>query len=498
MGMNTHKHSQQGFSILEALVGGALVTILAVTLFPAFYTMIYKSAAASFRVTCNSLVRAKLQQYVSGAGAHTSGTTGLIPTGFEFARFRYRATPACDPNPANSTTPGFRENTSNTGVLADNAPTESSLPSALKGFQLWVNIRHYNPRGTTPKLECPSTDYQFNGIGDAIEVSVTGMIRTEPPVAQGGRGGGGAAAGTAAGDNARYGGLRDLNYSTTPTPNPELTCSASQLIYPPKIPFRYWLGSDGKIRNLQSNAQLSGGVGIQLQSIAGTEAHFRSIWSSDPTTGSVSTPPIAGIEAFSVSPDNSAVYILKAGTLLKYEGCTDRTVTVNDGTTNISFYGMPDCDPAPTKSWSIIGGGGGTAAPDDSFGGLKSIAVDFGDLADLNDDIVYGLKSAGPVDDITAGANVLVSFSPSGVAKFAPTDRYTLTNMTRARGIMISQTFPKVTKPTLYIIDNTCYFGPSQDTTLSTSYCVSVFNASDSSLLRSVTDLPLQAEGVSN
>jgi type II secretory pathway pseudopilin PulG len=482
MVMRKRKFNQEGFTILEALVAGMLVSILAVSLFPAFYSMINRGHTSSFRIVCNSLVRAKLQQYVTGAGALAAGTTGLVPTGFEYTKYRYRiensaTANSCDPAPngAGILTPGFREDTSDAARVADTAVTEGSLPPNLKGFQLWVNLRRYNPRVTPPVLDCPSVDYQFGEVGDGIEVTVTGMIRTEPPPSQGGRGGGNQASFVSApnnlGPNAAYGGLRDF----AAAPNPELTCSVTQIVYPPKLPFRYWLASDGRWRAFSQTAY---GSSIQASLAGSFQSHFRTIWSSVPSNGSVNDPPIPNILSFAVSPDNTSVYVLKPGILLRYDGCTDQNVTV-DGTV---FYAVPDCPAAPAYTNTT-----------DGIVPIQSIAVDFGSTATTNDDLVYMLMTGGPTD---VNKNLKLLTISSGAITESAT--YTLPDLPRINGIMIQHTYPIVSTPSLIILDNTCYFGPTGDTSTVSTYCASLFNSSDAQLTRTVTDLPLQVQSISN
>ncbi len=489
--MRKMRSKHGGFTILEALVAGGLVMILVVSLLPAFYMLVEKSKSSSFKIMCNSFVRAKLQQYVTGSGAISAGIPGLVPTGFEYTKYRFHdiatnhaLNSACDsdPNGTGATTPGFREETSSTTFMNDNATTETTLPAGLKGFQLWVNLRWYNPRVTPPSLGCPTDiEYQFGRIGDAIEVTVTGMIRTEPTAAQGGRGGGYVASGA----GAAVGGLRDLKWQSgagAAKPNPQLMCSVTQTIYPPKIPFRYWMGNDGHIRAFPQTALGTG----QSASEPSFQAYFRSIWSTVPSGGAVSDAAIANIVSFSVSPDNSTVYILKPGVLLRYQGCADQNVTVSGN----DFKGIPDCPSVPAYQKDISGNPG---VP------IQSIAVDFGEMndgytsLDDTDDIVYMLLNSGPTSDSAHLLQYKVSTD-----EITENGSYTLPNLPRINGIMLAHTYPRVSTPSMYVMDNTCYFGPAGDTTQATTYCVSLYNSSDAQLERSVTDLPIQVEAISN
>lgn len=494
---------EAGFTILEGMVSGALLVIVAVAMFPAFFALLNKSQVTNFKIQCNAMVKAKLQEYVTGAGAvagsadgATSGL-GAVPTGFEYARSRYQTVAgACSTNPDDY---GFRESVAGNALLADTAGTEAGLPGTFKGFQLWVNIQQYNPRVTTgslPTLNCPVVattatgllnGYQFTRLGDAIEITVTGMIRTEPDAGAsgGGRGGAGAASTDPIGQKASYGGLRDLNWNQAAVnwkPNPELMCSLRQRVAAPSQMFRYFLGADGRIRRYIPGLVSERATLLSVAPVM--EAHYRSIWVSKPDSFNVNnTKPVGNILSFSVSPDQSSVYILKPGSLIRYTGCTEGDVTV-DGKV---FPGTPDCGAGATITETNISAQNAQ---------IENIAVDFRDIADVNDDRVYGFRNSGPNSD---DQGITLFDRTSGLFKEidGADEPYSLPPVPRIKGIFLAHSYPLVNRPELFVIDNTCYFGPGGVST-NAAYCVSIYGAGDDQMDRVYGDLPLQVEAVSN
>lgn len=497
---------EAGFTILEGMVSGALLVIVAVAMFPAFFALLNKSQVTNFKIQCNAMVKAKLQEYVTGAGAvagsadgATSGL-GAVPTGFEYARSRYQTVAgACSTNPDDF---GFRETVVGNTLLADTAGTEAGLPGTFKGFQLWVNIQQYNPRVTTgslPTLNCPVVattatgllnGYQFTRLGDAIEITVTGMIRTEPDAGAGGggRGGAGAASTDPIGQKASYGGLRDLNWNQAAVnwkPNPELMCSLRQRVAAPSQMFRYFLGADGRIRRYIPGLAAE----RNNRSIAPIiESHYRSVWvaGTDPLDVDA-TIPIGNILSFAASPEQDTVYVLKPSVLIRYDNCNEADVVINGQT----FPGVPDC----RRSGPVV-----AVLTDINISGqnaqIESIAVDFGASSANTDDKIYGLRNSGPnADDreITKFDSADGLFKPIAVVA----EKYQLPPIPRIKGILLLHSFPTVSRPELFVIDNTCYFGPG-GVSSSSSYCVSIYGSGDVELDRIYGDLPLQVESVSN
>jgi hypothetical protein len=281
------------------------------------------------------------------------------------------------------------------------------------------------------------------------------------------------------------GGVKDINATT---PNPLLTCSASQIIYPNRSPFRYFLGIDGKIRNTQSAEMIVTTGTAGTSSDAAIESHFRSLWSTDPTaTGTTNSPPISGISGFAVSPNSTSVYLLRQGSMSLHTGCTKQAVVVN----GITFNGAPNCAATPTAEWRI------------NNNTIDAITVDFRDLADNDDDLVYGLLNTGP----TTTNRALVMANPTfpsppanplvNTVDFNESANYTLPNIPRLISIFLVSNYPLTTPPSMYIADPSCYTGPSGSASGST-FCVRVYNSSDLNLTYDMADLPMQAIAFSN
>ena len=486
------KHQNtKGFTLIEALVAGGILGFIAFALLPAFSSLVNKAKIGAFRLACSSMVKAKMQEYVTGSGAIAASTTGKVPDGFQYAKYRYQtvdsaggSASSCVAAPT-SGAPGFRENSNGNSIPTSptnaTAPTEDAFAQNLLGFQLWVNLRGYDPRNLTdgmPTRSCPSksgTDqYQFLRVGDAIEVTVTGMIRTTPTVANGGRGG------------IAFGGLSD---ATATTPNPQLSCSLTQIIYPPKQLYRYYLTADGRLINTQINEPLVSGITTGGNVSESSVTHFRNIWSLVPAGGTLSSATIGNIKSISVSPNNDRVYVLKQNEIWAYDGCTDGSVTVGAYT----FYGIPDCSATPTKVFNVL--------PYT----VNNITVDFGEDTSTDEDIIYAIRSGGPASTaalLKYTMPIPITDAPTypSSAQFASTTDYTLLTNSRISSIFLVPSFPQSatrTIPALYFTNNECYQGPTgSDTT--TPFCVSIFNAADTSFTMPHSDTLVQTIDFSN
>lgn len=487
--------STKGVSIIEVLIAGAIVGLIALFMFPSLTKVVGFGRQSEFQIKCNAWARAKLNEYMTGAIQSSANSIGQVMNGFQYTRYRYQNvtasanSDACAADPVSKTQPGFREEVFSNSTMALTDPTESAIGRTYLGFQMWVNIRHYNPRSldanSQPKRLCPAnttptspasgnTQYQFLRVGDGLEVTVTGFIRTSTATASGGRGG------IAFQDQA------DLS---TGDPNPQLTCQATGIVYPPRQVFRYYLTFDGRIRNYQQNEILTGTTGAYIRGAVpeSPETHFRSIWSQDPTAGTLRTWGTPNIRGFAISPDNNTVYIAKPGTLLRYTGCADTARTVN----GYSFKGVPDCDAAVVTEWDGI------------LGTVDSITVDFGDTSTTADDVIYGLRNVGVgYAGVGAAANEqkLLKFNTTTFV-WEDTSDYTLpAKIRRIRSIFLVPTYPVIAslKPTLYVSDNSCYGGTGATSTTETTYCVNIYNASDTSITYNVGDINFQVIGFSN
>lgn len=475
-------------------MAAGLLGFIAVALLPSVFSLVDNSKVQGFRSTCSAIARAKLQEYVTGISqvvtAGTPTSLGYVPSGFEYTKQRYQRNQGqCVAGAPPPGSPGFRERVNSNEIVSDTAGQETGLHANMTGFQLYVLLRRYNPRkldagtGNQPVRDCPNANYQFFRLGDAIEVTVTGMIRTSPTYANGGRNTGGATQGA-------FGKLRDTNATT---PHPLLTCSATQIIYPPRLPFRYYLGSDGKIRNLQASIAFSNQE--KNASAEAMEAHFRNIWSADTSaSATIASPVIANIRSFAISPDNTSAYVLKPGVIQLYSNCADATVTMeNLSGTPVSYEMVPNCSLAATDI---------TAFPTDA--NIENIAVDFGtltsDAAETTpspaDDRIFGLFNTGSTGgeirqfDKTLGRWIANTATDAAASFVLPANR------PRIRAIFISQNFPAVTRPSLFFVDNTCYTG-NQASNSTWTHCASVFNSADANMGQDIRELPTQVEGVS-
>ncbi|MCO5142445.1 MAG: type II secretion system GspH family protein [Oligoflexia bacterium] len=487
MRIRSLKLKDSGFTTIEVMITAALLGFIAVALLPAIFNLLSGIKTTSFKAVCNAYVRAKLQEYVNGV-SESSGALSYAPSGFEYSKVRYRqavtaSATNCQVNPTVGS-PGFRESMNSNLIIADTAGPSTAggeVPERMQGFQLYVMIRHYNPRvisGGQASRACPPSSYQFYRFGDALEVTVTGMIRTAPTVANGGRGG------------KKWGELSDLNATT---PNPQLTCGASQVIYPPRVPFRYYLGNDGKLRSYQATSAFASGT--PDSSIEAIEAHFRNIWSFVPSGGAIDSPTISNIRSITIAPDNNSVWVLKPGELILYPTCADESVTIGGKT----FDGVPNCH-------RVTG-----VRKYDIDPNIENITVDFQQLTtpanDINeatpyyqDDKVYGLYNTGSVNADSIRMIELDHAGNRGRLVNVDSGFFALpTNRPRINGMFIYQTFPSEVDPFLYFMDNSCYSSPSS---ASMSYnnwihCVSIFSSGDANMAYDVRELPKQVESIS-
>lgn len=510
----------RGFSLVEIMIAGGLLAFIAIAVLPATFKISEGSRLPAYKAQCNALVRAKLQDYLNGvADSTTWNSQNFVPTGFEYTKRRWRldshGADTCSTNPA-AGSPGFRESIFTNLRIAPDAEdieptTNRKLTGDMVGFQEWVLIRHYNPRVLTngqPTRACPSKYYQFLQVGDALEVTVTGMIRTFPARSQGGRG------------NVPFagqGGFRDLDGST---PNPDLVCSATEIIYQPTLPFRYYLNGDGFLVNMQTSnlidrSDATNGVNAITHA---QQAHFRNVWSvsTNPADPDGSTRvPVSGIKSIVVSPDNKWVFVMKANELSRYGPCSEAeagtTVVVNAANrtfggqvgVNISgssrtFHGVPDCPPKPQSTTS--------GNPDglvwqlgDQGSNLASIAVNFNDPENLNDDEIYGLPNVGSISG-GAGRVVKASNWPAAASteiQFAASNDFSLpSNVARVQGLFITQNYPSSIKPAMIFYNNDC-MGDSSSTSGELRYCTSFYTSSDSAMQQSMKQMSVQIEGVS-
>ena len=530
---------QTGFTIIEALCAGAILVLIAIGILPSALRLADTSQGAKFKSVCNSIVKAKMQEYLNGEPqeylAATPSSMGFIPSGFEYAKRRYMQTQSIYDYCTNATVakPGFRElitmnqilgwptqvYTGATSFAQEIDPISGLYVPNLKGFQLYVRLTRYNPRqsdtNNQPLRDCPPATDQFLRVGDALEVTVTGMIMVQPTVANGGRGG------------AKFGPYDDeITAVSSPgysgNPNQVLTCATSQIVYPARAPFRYYLGSDGKIRNYQTNAAFVTDTSTTPNSVKpdasaeSVETQFRSIWSQAPglasgTPGLINSGVFANIRGFSVAPDNSRVYVLRAGELTLYRNCVDRTVYMGAGGTLV-YPSIPDCTPSATPNCTGTNDCNWSMDPN-----ITSIAVNFPKNTNVfpdtttnwQSDIVYTLPETGT--STTSG-------SPMPLGKISPwppvggiavnnnniADYGNLLASPRITGIFIQAAYNQSASmiPRLFFLVNSCYI-PSNNavqtfTYTDWSHCVSAYSSDDSTMQMVSKELPVQVDAVSN
>jgi type II secretory pathway pseudopilin PulG len=508
-----------GFTLMEVMIAGGILAFIAIAVMPAIFEVSKGTKTKGFKAQCTAFARAKLQEYTTGVadqrlfpGAQASG---FVPSGFDYTKRRYQnsgqftsGANVCSTNPTASA-PGYRESIFNNDIImATTRETDASgnpVAGELLGFQLWVLIRHYNPRVLTdsgqPSRQCPAASYQYLQVGDALEVTVTGMIRTLPNVNEGGRG------------TSPFGNYRDVDANT---PHPQLTCSVTDVVYPPVLPFRYFMAPDGMFYNLQ--AKLSEGTADPTASPHASQAHFRNVWSIGPVgapDGAARTPS-SGIKSIVVSPDNKYVWVLRTGEIARYGPCaeTATTVTVNSlprtfgGTVNVdlgslglkTLTGMPDCPPGPSIA--------NTANPDGltwtTQANIEKLAVNFNTPGDPSDDKLYGMFGVGGGSSSTAGT--IQEATPDAVAPhtidWSASSAYSIpADRPRIQGFFIAQKFPATAAPNLFFFNNDCY-NPGSPVALTAGTdklrnCTSFYSASDSNMQQSMREMPLQVEAVS-
>lgn len=523
-----HVRGSAGFSLVEIMIAGGILAFIAVAVLPAVFKISESSKPSGFKAQCTALARAKLSEYMNGVADTSPGmfVSGFTPTGFEYTKARYKNNQsACSLNP-NASTPGYRESVYSNNILLStdrelDAQSKPAMSKELLGFQMWVMIRHYNPRilstGGQPSRACPSAEYQYFQVGDALEVTVTGMIRTDPAIGDGGRGG------------APFGPYRDVGGG----PHPMLTCSVTDVVYQPVLPFRYFLTSEGVFVNLQ--AKLAENTGAPGATVHASQAHFRNVWSlSTNVTGDPdgsSRVPIHGIKSIVVSPDNRYVWVLRSGELARYGPCSETSsnviiggVTRNFGgniDVNIagdvrSFQGIPNCPPRPSISTFAIPGGtpDGLTWDMQAHANIEQLAVDFktnynpafpADTVHITDDVLYGMANVGAgvvsgagklykVDD----ASPLPTSAPTQISWVTTNDFSIPPNKPRIRGFFIAQNVANAAN--LFFFDNECFSGESSGLSAQgreLRYCTSLYSSSDTNMQQVMRELPLQVEAIS-
>ncbi len=186
---------------------------------------------------------------------------------------------------------------------------DSRVAAEIPGFKLYVRLELETPwkfsaPGWTQTGDarfddrCPDMGtaagmgplYDFNGSGDSIRVTVTGIMDVE-------------AAGIA-----RFGEM-------DPRLNPQqFVCTASAIVQPEQPALvRYYQSNDGRIYGIQGN----GNNGAVDSNLAYTNLYVQQ------AGGGLRA---SGITSFSVHPRNLSVYLLKPGSLTRFSNCSGQPV----------------------------------------------------------------------------------------------------------------------------------------------------------------------------
>ncbi len=490
--------SISGASLIESMISFALVAGGAVALFPIMIATTKSGKFMSGQLECEQLVRSKVDEYRYGrsVGLATEATNSgrdqinllsvatrsdsSINTdmgGFLYAKTRYNA---YFPYACNGTsnvliydtqrTLGMRECTGNNSAWEEGG-TEPNCnngfaPTNLPGFKLYVKLELATPwllatpadadkaaqfnntcpnfgtnwldSGTYPEpASAPGALYDFNGAGDAIKVTVTGVIDFK----------------ARATDIENFGGIADPN---------RLTCKATAIIRPPVYPVRYYLtGSSGRIYSVH---------GLGLNGAEAGPFPFSKLYTQ---AGEV----FSNIGSFAVHPRDLSIWTLRGkSTIVRYGNCGGQPVdcsisaTASDGVSDLGTSGWPDVQEfgVPEKLGTIIGIG-----VDFRSGNVYGLAGDGTTVWRItkSDTTLLRDVSAGSLSPSETTAEVIASTEfPNPL----PTDGTT-------RGFFIS-----AEGDAAFVTKNA-----SSNALGSTSYAASVFRATD--VLNPVVTMPVDA-----
>lgn len=383
--MDCPVRSQSGATLVESLIAFSLIAGSAMALFPLFVKAKASTKAGDVRQLCMNVVRGKLDEYkhgrvtpfpsadprlskltvptVSGTsvtGLGTAGASVQVTGAFFYSKLRYNQNfpYACTGTPraailagtSHENRPfGMRECVGSDQTWDDsvvpapvtcNSQADRDVRRELPNFKLYVRLENSTSWPLAGKVfpdrlanDCPGNAslgaggslYDFDGAGDAIKVTVTGVIDLT-------------------GDGHS---IQELGGIPSSDPS-RLMCSASVTVRPATFPVRYFKNVTGQIFTVHGHGQNGSNAGFVFQRL---NQHLG---------GSAS-----GITSFAVHPRNIAVYVLKPGVLLRYSNCGGYPV---------------DCDP----SFNAAGGlsdDGATGWPSvQSFElepSIRHIGVDF-------------------------------------------------------------------------------------------------------------------------
>lgn len=316
------------------------------------------------RLTVGTFSRSSIQ----GAG----GGGGFLSGGFLYSKVRYNEyfPAACNgtglarilqeaipDSSARLRQVGIRECVGNSHAFSDvdgspladcNSDEDGRVQSELPGFKLYVKLELESPWGLAASVgdppgpavknlqhnyACPNFQgvltgggtysnpvtgttglYDFNGAGDGIRVTVTGVLDY---------------ASLFPGRD-----LADLEVGGIPsTAFDRLMCSASTVVYPYQYPVRYYADASRRIHTVHGRDNQG----------ASNSYVFRSINIQNLSAGPTAIIAATGMLSFSVHPRNYSLYVLKGGSLVRYSNCG----------------GVPvDCDPVPNANTGISDDGG--------------------------------------------------------------------------------------------------------------------------------------------
>jgi hypothetical protein len=199
------------------------------------------------------------------------------------------------------------------GIISPPAPADKAaqFSNTCPDFGEWTNS------GVPPATTQPF--YDFNGVGEGIKVTVTGVMDTESANAANLVDFAGLKGGGANGDVTRF------------------MCSASSTVYPEAYPVRYYLSTDGRIYPVQG-----GGTNGSTTDGAGTTGATSGGWVLPSLYSQSASFRSSGITSFAVHPRNAAVYVLRPGSLTRYGNCGGAILDcdVTAGSNGVSDFGQ--------------------------------------------------------------------------------------------------------------------------------------------------------------
>jgi len=496
-------HSARGATLVESMIAFALVGMTAIAAYPIYIHVKKQSKLGDVKQLCANIVRGKLDEYRSGRvvsiadEATASGRAqlgnlsmptmsntsiqnpGVVPTvlstgGFMYAKVRYnRFFPVvCNGVSAAGILPGTLTNDQkrfgmrecagdNTaapddGTIVCSSAADQRVGGELPGFKLYVKLQLDTPwplgavagavarwdAGNCPNFGTALTPlYDFNGYGDAIRVTVTGVIDLPAAVAD-------------------LGGIRREAYD-------RLMCSVTDVVRPFEYPVRYYLSTDGRIYTVH-------GYGLN-GAVTGASQVFRSAY----TQGA---QMMSGISSFAVHPRNLSLYVLKPGILVRYSNCTGQPLDCS--TTFGAASGFSDDGAATRPSEQTY----------EMLSSFKYIGMDFrtGVLyamsADKTEVYTITLSGGAAITTRTAASAALADLAFAGAAEDTFVKPSPRPMAMRIAGFFID---PGGSEAFVTDLSVTTVFGAGS------TYVSSVYRNTDTELSQPVFRLPVSAVGFS-